>query len=139
MKRKARPRAIRDAEAVEQGVTRLRPFRTMFLLDVLQDRDSRPIFLWAAGAVLVGTLAYHLLEGWNLIDSLYFSVITLATVGYGDFLPTTPTARIFTIIYVINGISILLALLDRIRVVRTRRIESRRQISQELGAGHLSS
>ena len=57
MKRKARPRAIRDAEAVEQGVTRLRPFRTMFLLDVLQDRDSRPIFLWAAGVVLVGTLA----------------------------------------------------------------------------------
>lgn len=67
-----------------------------------------------------------MLEGWNLIDSLYFSVITLATVGYGDFVPTTPIARLFTILYVINGISILLALLDRIRVVRPRRLESRR-------------
>jgi voltage-gated potassium channel Kch len=84
-------------------------------------------------------MAYHLLEGWNLIDSLYFSVITLATVGYGDLVPTTPIARIFTIFYVINGISILLALLDRIRVVRTRRIEVRRQINQEQGAGELSS
>jgi len=91
------------------------------------------------GSRSCGNLGHHLLEGWNLIDSLYFSVITLAAVGYGDFVPTAPTARIFTIIYVINGISILLALLDRIRVVRTRRIESRRQISQELGAGHLSS
>jgi len=63
MKREARPRAIRDAAAVEHGGTRLRPLQTMFLLDVLQDRDSRPIFLWAAGALLVGTLAYHLLEG----------------------------------------------------------------------------
>jgi voltage-gated potassium channel Kch len=97
----------------------------MFLLDVLQDRDSRPILLWAASALLVGTLAYHWLEGWSLLDSLYFSVVTLATVGYGDFVPTTPIARLFTIIYVINGISILLALLDRIRVVRSRRLESK--------------
>jgi len=139
MRGKEGPRAMEGAEALEHGVARFHPLRTMFLLDVLQDRDSRPVFLWAAGALLVGTLAYHLLEGWNLIDSLYFSVITLATVGYGDFVPTTPIARIFTIIYVINGISILLALLDRIRVVRTRRIESRRQINREQGAGELSS
>jgi voltage-gated potassium channel Kch len=97
----------------------------MFLLDVIQDRDSRPVFLWAASALLVGTLAYHFLEGWSLLDSLYFSVITLATVGYGDLVPTTPVAKVFTMLYVINGISILLALLDRIRAVRTRRLEQR--------------
>jgi voltage-gated potassium channel Kch len=72
----------------------------------------------------VGTVAFHFLEGWSLLDSLYFSVITLATVGYGDLVPTTPIAKIFTMLYVINGISILLALLDRIRAVRTRRLET---------------
>jgi voltage-gated potassium channel Kch len=97
----------------------------MLLLDVMQDRDSRPVFLWAASALLVGTLAFHFLEGWSMLDSLYFSVITLATVGYGDLVPTTPIAKIFTMLYVINGISILLALLDRIRAVRTRRLEER--------------
>ncbi|HMK08527.1 MAG TPA: potassium channel family protein [Anaerolineales bacterium] len=97
--------------------------RALFLLDVIQDRDSRPVFLWAASALLIGTLAYHWLEGWSLLDSLYFSVITLATVGYGDFVPSTPIARLFTILYVINGISILLALLDRIRVVRSGHLE----------------
>jgi hypothetical protein len=114
-----------EVKTIERDVGRFRPLRTMFLLDVLQDRESRPIFFWAASALVVGTLAYHWLEGWSLLDSLYFSVITLATVGYGDFVPTTPVARIFTILYVINGISILLALLDRIRDVRTRRLDQR--------------
>jgi voltage-gated potassium channel Kch len=92
----------------------------MLLLDVVRDRESRPMFLWAAGAFLIGTLVYHWLEGWSLLDSLYFSVITLATVGFGDFVPTTPLTRLFTILYVINGIGILLGLLDRLRVVRSR-------------------
>jgi hypothetical protein len=107
-------------------MSRLRPFERLFLVDIIQDRESRPIFLWAAGALLAGMLAYHFLEGWSLLDSLYFCVITLATVGYGDLTPTTPVARLFTIVYVINGITILLALLDRIRAVRTRRIEESR-------------
>ncbi len=124
MKRKG-PTPIVEARTVEGEVERLHPVRRMFLLDVIQDRESRQIFLWAASALLVGTVAYHFLEGWSLLDSLYFSVITLATVGYGDFVPTTPVARIFTILYVINGISILLALLDRIREVRSRRLEQR--------------
>lgn len=102
----------------------------MFLVDVIQDRGSRSILLWAAGALLMGMLVYHWLEGWSLFDALYFSVITLATVGYGDLVPTTPIAKLFTIIYVINGVSILLALLDRLRVVRTRRFEQRDASSQ---------
>lgn len=50
----------------------------------------------------------------------YFCVISLATVGYGDLTLTTPLAKIVTFSYVINGTGILLALFDRIRVVRTR-------------------
>ncbi len=73
--------------------------------------------------LLVGTLVYHWLEGWSYLDALYFCVITLATVGYGDLTPTTPIAKVFTIFYVINGVVILLSVFDRIRVVRSQRIE----------------
>lgn len=113
--------------AGEAGKRPARPrlLRALLLVDVIQDRESRPVFLWAASALLVGTLVFHWLEGWSLLDSLYFSVVTLATVGYGDFTPTTPAAKVFTILYVINGISILLALLDRIRVVRSARLGAR--------------
>ena len=75
--------------------------------------------------LLIGVLVYHWLEGWSIIDALYFCVITLATIGYGDLTPTTPLAKLFTIFYVINGIGILVGLFDRIRVVRAREMERR--------------
>lgn len=100
-----------------------RPLRRLFLIDVLTDKASRPSFLYAAGTLLAGTVVYHRLEGWTFLDALYFCVITLATVGYGDLVPTTPASKVFTMIYVINGIGILLALFDRIRVVRQRNID----------------
>lgn len=97
---------------------RRQPLRRLFLLDILRDRESRPALAWAAVTLLSGTVVYSLLEGWSLIDSLYFSVISLATVGYGDLTPTTALSKAFTVFYILNGIAILLSLFDRIRVVR---------------------
>jgi voltage-gated potassium channel len=107
-----------EAETVAADVRRIRPLQRMLLIDVLRDKGSRPVFYWAGSILLLGTFAYHWLEGWSYLDSLYFCVISLATIGYGDLAPTTPEARLFTIFYVINGIGILVALFDRIRVVR---------------------
>ena len=111
---------------VEQKIEKYHPIKRLFLLDVIQDRESRPTLYWAAFTLLVGMFVYHWLEGWSYLDALYFCVISLATIGYGDFVPTTPVARAFTIIYVINGIVILLALFDRIRAIRTRQLEDKR-------------
>jgi voltage-gated potassium channel len=108
---------------VEKEIRRYRPLESLFLVDILRDRDSRPAFLWALTTLLVGTIFYHWAEGWSYLDSLYFCVVSLATVGYGDLTPTTPIAKLFTIAYLINGIAILLALFDRIRMVRSQRIE----------------
>ena len=108
---------------VEKEIRRYHPIRSLLLIDVLQDRDSRTPLLWAGGTLLIGVLVYHWLEGWSYLDALYFCVISLATVGYGDLTPETPAARAFTIVYVLNGIAILLALFDRIRVVRMHRID----------------
>ncbi len=110
--------------AAEQKRGRPRPIQRLFLLDVVRDPDSRPAILWALGTLLVGTLFYHWAEGWSYLDSLYFCVVSLATVGYGDLTPTTPIARLFTMVYLINGIVILLALFDRIRSVRTERVRA---------------
>ena len=111
-------------QEVEQARKRIRPLQRLLLLDVLRDKESRPVFYWVVGMLLAGVLVYHWLEGWSYLDALYFCVVSLATVGYGDLTPTTPLAKLFTIIYLINGIGILLALFDRIRVVRARAIEN---------------
>lgn len=92
----------------------------LLLIDVLRDPESRPFLVWAGSMLLIGVFVYRWLEGWSFIDALYFCVITLATVGFGDLTPTTPEAKLFTIFYVINGVGILLSLFDRIRMVRAQ-------------------
>ena len=103
---------------------RTRPLLKLILWDVLHDKESRPALYWALGTLLTGTVVYHFLEGWSYLDSVYFCTITLATVGYGDLTPTTPEAKIFTMFYVVNGVAILLALFDRIRIVRGQAAET---------------
>ena len=89
-----------------------------FFLDVLFDRQTRPIFIYAATVVGIGAALYHWLEGWSWLDSVYFVVITLTTIGYGDLHPTKPVTKLITIFYGINGIILLLMFFDIIRTVR---------------------
>jgi voltage-gated potassium channel len=56
-----------------------------------------------------GTIVYHYLEGWSWVDAVYFSVVTLTTVGFGDFAPQTDAGKLFTIFYIILGIGIILS------------------------------
>lgn len=64
--------------------------------------------------ILTGMFVYHFLEDWRWLDALYFSVITLTTVGYGDFSPQTDAGKIFTIFYIIVGIGIILTFIDSV-------------------------
>jgi voltage-gated potassium channel len=56
-----------------------------------------------AAAIVFGTIGFHLVEGWTLADSLYVTVQTLTTVGYGDIPPHTPRGRAFAVIVMLIG------------------------------------
>lgn len=60
--------------------------------------------------IAAGTVFYHFVENLRWLDSLYFTVVTLATVGYGDITPKTDVGKLFTIFYIIIGITIFVAL-----------------------------
>lgn len=55
---------------------------------------------------LAGAAVMMLLEGWGPIDAFYFAVVTMATVGYGDFAPQTAAGKLFTVGYLVIGIGI---------------------------------
>lgn len=57
--------------------------------------------------IVLGTLGYHILMRWPILDSLYMTVITLATVGYKEVHPLDPTGKIFTIVMIVFGVSIV--------------------------------
>ena len=44
------------------------------------------------------------------MDALYFSVVTISTVGYGDISPSTDGSRVFTAVYILFGMTIVLSL-----------------------------
>lgn len=81
------------------------------ILAVWRDPETKALPVVAGALIVSGTIFYWRVEDWTIIQSLYFSVVTLTTVGFGDFTPTTPGAQIFTIFYILTGIGVFVALL----------------------------
>ncbi|WP_170970469.1 potassium channel family protein [Streptomyces zhaozhouensis] len=69
-----------------------------------------PSFRGAALSLLLvlvtGTVFYRVHEHWSVLESLYFSVTTGLTIGYGDLAPTTTLSRVFTMIYAASAVSL---------------------------------
>jgi voltage-gated potassium channel len=59
-------------------------------------------------AILLGTVVFHLLEGWSILDSLYVTVQTVTTVGFGDLTPRTTLGRIFATFFMMLGVGVVL-------------------------------
>ena len=79
----------------------------------LKDPEFRALFAMAGTMLLSGTLFYRSVEGWSVLDSLYFSVATLTTVGYGDTLPATDVTRSLAIIEGIFGVMYVAVMIAR--------------------------
>lgn len=78
-----------------------------------------------SGLVAIGTVFYHWAEGWSYLDACYFSVITLATVGYGDLSPKTDLGKLFTIGFILIGVGLFVALASAVAggIIEARRGE----------------
>jgi len=57
---------------------------------------------------LSGICGYMIIEGWDFLDSLYMTVITISTVGFKEVKSLSPQGRIFTIFLIMFGMGILL-------------------------------
>ena len=82
-------------------------------------------FLLIAILYAFGAIMYHNLEQWTWVDSVYFMTATFTTVGYGDLVPTTDEAKIFTVFFMWTGISIGFYLIYTISKYREEKIDQR--------------
>ena len=57
-----------------------------------------------AAIMCVGTLGYTIIEGWTLFDSLYLTIISLTTVGYGETHALSQPGKLFTMVLILTGI-----------------------------------
>jgi voltage-gated potassium channel Kch len=84
------------------------------------------------GVLGAGVIIYQRLEGWTFVDSLYFSVVSLTTVGYGDIAPTTDAGKLFTVLYLLIGVGIIAAFLGNLfKGIAARRLLREAKIEEE--------
>ncbi len=79
--------------------------------------------------LVLGMLAYPALEGWAYLDSLWFGMVTVTTVGYGDFCPETQGGRLFTAFFVLIGVGMIGVALG---IVGEYFVEEQKRIAKDL-------
>ena len=87
----------------------------------LKEPETRGLVYAALLILVAGTVFYRIVEGWSWVDSLYFAVVTLTTVGYGDFTPQTTAGKLFTVVYILVGLGILASFIGLIADFRGTR------------------
>ncbi|NJN80974.1 MAG: two pore domain potassium channel family protein [Caldilineaceae bacterium] len=106
------------------------------LWELFKDPRHRSLLSWVVIILATGTIFYHRIEGWSLTNSFYFSVVTLATVGYGDLSPTTTAGKLFTTLYLFFGISIFLAFISMLSRDHNELAKMRRRRPGDTGDTH---
>ena len=104
------PRRVRDSDADPMASMRSR--RNVWPgLAAPAAITATHVRIWLAvvvGAIAIGTTGYLVLDpGWQLLDALYMTVITLTTVGFREVQPLSEASRIWTMFLAITGVGLI--------------------------------
>ncbi|MEA5115392.1 MAG: potassium channel protein [Geobacteraceae bacterium] len=88
--------------------------------------------------VTLGSLGFMGIEGWSFLDSLYMTVITLATVGFQEVHPLSHIGKIFTMLLIVFGVSVLGYIVGSLAQImfegQFQRIMGRKKVEKQIDA-----
>ncbi len=73
--------------------------------------------------VVSGTVFFHYVERWSWLDSYFFTVITISTVGYGNLVPATAIGKIATTVLIFFGLGIFAVAIQQFGLFAMRKRE----------------
>ena len=85
---------------------------------------ARTLLALLVVVIVSGTIFFRAVEGWSWLDSYFFTVVTLSTVGYGNLVPVTVAGKIGTTVFILTGLGIFAAAIQRfgfLAIARHRR------------------
>lgn len=110
----------KHSRGANRAMTRLDPIR--FRLRIL---------LAAFIVVMVlGTISFMVVEGISLADAFYFSIVTIATVGYGDIHPATQGGKILAVLLIVVGVGTFLGVVANATEMMLNRREKRAKLEK---------
>ncbi|MDP7152512.1 MAG: potassium channel family protein [Paracoccaceae bacterium] len=84
--------------------------------------------------VISGTIFFRVVEGWNWLDSYFFTVVTLSTVGYGSLVPATALGKIGTTVFIFLGLGVFAVAIQQFGMFAMRKREKHTEwLIAELG------
>ena len=103
-----------------------KPVSTMkaakYVILTLKQAGANSLFV-----IAIGSFGFYYIENLTAVDSFYFTMVLLTTVGYGDIVPQTPEGKLFATIYGLIALAVLLHNMSKISMIplelRKRRIE----------------
>ncbi|MEX0284538.1 MAG: potassium channel family protein [Paracoccaceae bacterium] len=81
------------------------------------------LFLTVFMVISSSTVLFHYIEGWSLLDSYFFTVVTISTVGYGNLVPVTAIGKIATTLLIFFGLAIFAVAIQQFGMFAMRKRE----------------
>jgi voltage-gated potassium channel len=81
------------------------------------------VFATLALIILAGTVFFRHVEGWSWLDSYFFTVVTLSTVGYGSLVPATAIGKIGTTVLIFLGLGVFAVVIQQFGTFAMRKRE----------------
>ncbi len=82
----------------------------------MKQPSAQIVIVSLVGIIVAGTVFFHVVEGWSWLDSYFFTVVTMSTVGYGSLVPVTAVGKLGTTVFIFLGLGIFAVAIHRFAV-----------------------